>query len=344
MKTTSAGADRCALPQVFWQALQQLGLPPSRVLRHAGLSATLHMGENAIINIPQLFAIWHAIETVSGDPGFSIRMVRETSTARHKLAFVAGSYAANYRDGLARVARFKRLCSPDLLRIEERHGEVSVTSEWPRGTPPEPALSADASFALMLELGRRGTGRHLLPVGVEYQRAGPGTDAHRAFFGCPIRFGAERDRLVLNAGDLDLPFADHNPELLSILTPALATALRNLEEQTSIGEQVKAALKRVMASGRPDVGVVARELRVSERTLQRRITAEGTTFRALLSEARQELCKPLLADSAIKIDEIAFILGYEDVNSFYRAFREWKNMTPGRWRQANARTNVQARI
>jgi AraC-like DNA-binding protein len=149
---------------------------------------------------------------------------------------------------------------------------------------------------------------------------------------------------VLNAADLDLPFPDHNPELLSILTPAMATALRNLEEQASIGEQVKVALKRVMASGRPDVTLVARELRVSERALQRGITAKGTTFRTSLSEARQELCKPLLADLSIKIDEIAFILGYEDVDSFYRAFREWKKMTPGRWRRANARTNVQARI
>jgi AraC-like DNA-binding protein len=75
------------------------------------------------------------------------------------------------------------------------------------------------------------------------------------------------------------------------MTP-LATALRSLEERASIGEQVKAALKRVIAGGRPDVSVVARELRVSERTLQRRITAEGTTFRTLLSQARQELCKP----------------------------------------------------
>jgi AraC-like DNA-binding protein len=342
MKTTGASADRCRLPQSFWQALQQLGLRPPMVLRHASLPATLHIDATAVISISQLFAIWHAIEALSGDPAFSIRMVRETSTARHKLAFLVGSYAANYRDGLARVARFKRLCSPDLLRLEERYGQVSVTSEWPPGTAPEPALSADASFALMLELGRRGTGRHLSPVAVEYQRAGPGTDAHRAFFGCVIRFGAERNRLVLRAADLDLPFAGHNPELLSILTPALTAAIRDLEEPASVGEQVKAALKRVMASGRPEVTLVARELGVSERTLQRRITAQGTTFRTLLSEARQELCKPLLADSSIEIDEIACLLGYEDVNSFYRAFREWKNMTPGRWRRANARSNVQA--
>ena len=88
-----------------------------------------------------------------------------------------------------------------------------------------------------------------------------------------------------------------------------------------------------MASGRPDVGAVAHELGLSERTLQRRITAEGTTFRALLTEARQELGSQLLSDPSIDIEEVAFLLGYQDTNSFYRAFREWENMTPGQWRR-----------
>ena len=71
---------------------------------------------------------------------------------------------------------------------------------------------------------------------------------------------------------------------------------------------------------------------MSERTLQRRITDEGATFRALLVEARQELGRRLLSDAAIGIDEVAYLLGYQDTSSFYRSFREWEGMTPNHWR------------
>jgi len=337
LTTTQIFSDRCRLPGPFWQSLEQLGLRPPAVLRQARLPTTLHLDETTVIGTAQLFAIWNAIETLSEDPSFSIRMVCETDTSKHELAFLVASYAADYRDGLTRIARFKRLCSPERLRFEERGGTVSVTVEWPAGTGSEPHLSVEASFALLLELGRRGTGKHLVPVAVDLRRPDPGRGLHAAFFGCPVRFAAERDRMELNATDLDLPFPGHNPELLRMLTPSLAAALREIEGQASLSEHVKATLKRAMASGRPDVASVARELGQSTRTLQRRITMEGKTFRGLLAEARQELGRQLLSDPSIEVDEIACLLGYQDTNSFYRAFREWEDTTPGLWRRLNAR-------
>ncbi|MBL9056932.1 MAG: helix-turn-helix transcriptional regulator, partial [Rhodobacteraceae bacterium] len=76
----------------------------------------------------------------------------------------------------------------------------------------------------------------------------------------------------------------------------------------------------------------ARELGLSERTLQRRITEQGASYRGLLDEARQELGRHLLADGQNGIDEIAFLLGFQDTSSFYRAFRSWEGVTPSQWR------------
>jgi AraC-like DNA-binding protein len=69
--------------------------------------------------------------------------------------------------------------------------------------------------------------------------------------------------------------------------------------------------------------------------LQRRITAEGTTFRVLLSEARRELGERLLSDQSISIDEVAILLGYQDTSSFYRAFKSREGVTPHSWRKQN---------
>ena len=77
---------------------------------------------------------------------------------------------------------------------------------------------------------------------------------------------------------------------------------------------------------------VARELAVSTRTLQRRLSDEGTTFQTVLGETRESLAKQYLAHSALSTGEIAFLLGYEEPNSFYRAFRGWTGETPDRVR------------
>lgn len=325
--------DRCKLPRPFWNGIEHMGLRPSAVLRHANLPSMMYLDETAVISTPQLFAVWQAIETLSADPGFSLRMVEQTNTANHKLAFLAASFAANYSDGLERIARFKRICSPDKIRLESGNGTMSVVTDWPSGTDAEPALSVDASFAMMVELGRRGTGRRILPVVVDYARKGQATAAHGHFFGCPIRFGADRDRLVLKTADLELAFIGHNPEMLSIMTPTLTAALAEVETYGHVSDHVKLALKRRLASGRPDIADIAQELGLSERTLQRRLGDAGTTFRALLDAARQELSRSLLSDASIAIEEVAFLLGYDDSSSFYRAFKSWEKMSPRKWRK-----------
>lgn len=326
-------SDRCRLPRPFWNGIEHFGLRPSAVLRHAKLPSMMYLDDTAVISTAQLFAVWRSIEKLSGDSGFSLRMVEQTSTANHKLAFLAALFACSYRDGLERIARFKRICSPDKIRFEESKGTVSIVTDWPLGTDAEPALSVDASIAMMLELGRRGSGQRVVPVAVDYARNGRATADHEQFFGCPIRFGADRDRLVLKSEDLSLTFEGHNPEMLTIITPALVAALADVQTRSSISEHIKLVLKRRLASGRPSVTSVAHELGLSERTMQRRVGEAGTTFRALVDEARQELGRSLLSDASITIEEAAVLLGYDDTSSFYRAFKGWENISPRKWRK-----------
>lgn len=93
-------------------------------------------------------------------------------------------------------------------------------------------------------------------------------------------------------------------------------------------------MKRTLTGGRPDIETVAKELRMSPRTLRRRLTNEKTSFKRLLTQARQEQAREYLADPLLDIKEVAYLLGYEDQNSFYRAFRLWEGDTPSNWRRA----------
>ncbi|OIR00500.1 HTH-type transcriptional regulator VirS [mine drainage metagenome] len=327
--------DRCRVPRAFWAGVERLGLSPAAVLRKARLPATLHLDGNAHVTTAQYFALWKAIEDLAGDPGLGIRLVEQTDTAAHPPSSMASFFARDYRDGLLRTARFKHLCSPEQLHVIESKDECVITVEWLHTGETQPGILADVSFASLVELGRRGTGQRLTPLRVELVRSRPPGDLHRDYFGCPIRYGADQDVLILKRSDLDRPFPGHNPELLAILTPALASALEEIQVRSSVKEQVKIVLKRKLASGRPELSEVARDLGMSERTLQRRITEGETTFRDLLVEARQELGRQLLSDPSAAINEVAFLLGYQDTSSFYRAFRDWEGVTPHRWRELN---------
>lgn len=334
MSYLHTSAERCKLPRVFWQSIEQLGLNPSLIQQHAQLPNDLHLNESAFVSTHQLFALWNAIEALSADPAFAIKMVRDTPSAKHKLAFLAALYAADFRDALARLARFQRLCSPDKLCIEEHKGTVSFTIQWPSGSGPAPYLSVEACFALVVELGRRGTGKHITPLSLDLRRPMPRLETHSSYFACPIRYSAPRDQLIVRASDVDLPFLEHNSEMLQMMTPGLTAAIRAIEAPVGLCSQVIEILKRALADGRPSLQHLAAELLQSERTLQRRLASEGTTFSALLNEARRQVGLHLLADTSLELKEVAYLLGYEDVNSFYRAFRQWEKISPNRWRSS----------
>jgi AraC-like DNA-binding protein len=102
---------------------------------------------------------------------------------------------------------------------------------------------------------------------------------------------------------------------------------------------VKRVLRRLLASGRPELWSVARELGASARTLQRRLGDLGVSYQQVLEEARREIATHYLLHSSLELSDIAYLLGYDDANSFFRAFSRWEGMPPGRWRDdARARS------
>jgi AraC-like DNA-binding protein len=329
----SSQANRCKVPAAFWRAMERQGITPAALLRQAKLPATLHVPGQGLVTTDQFFALWRAIEQLSKDTEIGLTLAQSTDTSLNHPSLLTAFYAKDFRDGLKRVARFKQLCTPEKLHLEEEGGRVKITTEWPHATSPEPGVSVDVTMTIIVELGRRGTGQQLVPALVELTRADPKNGHHRKYFGCEIRFGADQDALYLWSTDLDRPFPGHNPEMLEMLTPALSAALQEIAANSSVSEQVKIVLKRRMASGRPDLADIARELGTSERTLQRRITDDGTSYRQLLEEARRELGRQMLGNSGSDVEEIAYLLGYQDTSSFYRAFREWEGVTPNQWRE-----------
>lgn len=323
--------ERIKIPAGFWAGLEQLGIDTHVAARRAQLPLTKIT--NTMVNTDEYFGIWQAYSDLMGDTAEAIiKLATAFETAHYPPSVLATYHARDYRDALFRMARYKRMCPPESLHITEEHDRCIIELEWINGRPSGPPVLVGITLAFLLELGRRGTGQPLNALQVEFSQPMGDVKALEAFFGCDIRMGAPNNRLILHQKDLDLPFISYNEELLEMLTPILDRSLDEQKQAQSMTEAVVWILKRSLTGGRPDIQIVAQELGVSDRTLQRRLTDENTSFKQLLNQARHEQARVYLADPSLDIKEVAFLVGYEDQNSFYRAFRLWEGETPTNWR------------
>lgn len=109
--------------------------------------------------------------------------------------------------------------------------------------------------------------------------------------------------------------------------------LKSLNTGDNIAEQLKRMLADMMARGEANADAACRALKLSRRTLQRRLQAEKTSFQRILQEVRRDLAVRYLSDKRLKALEVAMLLGYSNFSSFTTAFKSWYNMPPLEYRQ-----------
>lgn len=287
----------------------------------------------------QYFAIWQAFSDLIGDIATGIvGLVTAFETAQYPPDVLATYHARNYRDALNCMAKYKQMCPPNQLIITENTGnkeECFIDVEWQHAEEQGPPILIGSTLAYLLELGRRGTGQNIRALSVSFSHPMGDMKILENYFGCPIEIGSDRNQLTLKRQDLDLAFTTYNKELLEILTPVLNQTMDQQQKTPSMTETVKSIIKEGLMGSQLNIQSTAKELNMSNRTLQRRLTEEGTSFKQLLSQVRREEAKTYLADSSLDIKEVAYLVGYEDLNSFYRAFRMWEGVTPSNWRLEN---------
>jgi AraC-like DNA-binding protein len=337
-------SNRFRLSNTVIRRIDDLGVAPQAVLRHAGLPPTLFDQERILLTTDELFALYRGLEAASDDPAFGLKIGTEERVERYDPIAIAALYARSFGDALQRMVRYKQLTCPEEIHITESGDECRVQFEWLLTREEDPALLIDVCFAWVVEIARRGSANAIRARRVEFKRSPANRALYEKHFGCPVTFDAPGNVLVFAQADLARPFVTHNADVLAIVAPQLEAELAQQLSQRTFREHVKATLKKTLAGQRPELRVVARELGVSTRTLQRRLSDEGITFQQVIAEARHELARHYLQHSSLELNETAYLLGYEDANSFFRAFQQWEGTSPGEWRsQSGASPSLASR-
>src|SRR5712664_2494704 len=319
--------NRFRISSTLPRKLEELGLSADTALRQAGLPMGLFNQDKILVSTQEFFALHRGIAEASNDVGFGLKLGTEERFERYDPIKIAALSARSFGDAVERLSRYKQLTCPEEIRVVGRGNERAVQFVWLLAHEKEPPLLVDVCFAWIVSIGRRGTRRPVNPKRVELQRASAHRDIYEAHFRCPVKFKANQNALVFSRADMELPFVTHNADLLAIVAPQLEAELTQQLAQKTFSEQAKAILKQLLAGQRPGIQDLARELHVSTRTLQRRLTEQGITLQRLLEEARRELARHYLLHSSRELNETAYLLGYEDANSSFRAFHLGRDFT-----------------
>jgi AraC-like DNA-binding protein len=320
--------------------LKEFGISIPLVLRRAGLPHDLFEQTRILVSTDELFALWRAIESVSSDPLIGLRLGIETKTERFHPMGIAALSTENFVAAIEHMARYKKLTAPEEILYQLDGGEFSVWFRWLLSVDAEPQVLTDYCFAWMLTIARHGTGtQKLTPLRVEYLQSRTNVRGIERHFGCEVTCGASHNAIVFRATDATTPFVTRNAELLDVLAPQFEEQLRQFKAEDGFVELVRRAIQDRLTGHRPSIDAIAQALHMSSRTMQRRLQESGYSFQRVLDEARHQMARYYLSNSVLELNETAYLLGFEDPNSFGRAFRAWEGVPPSDWRETH-RTSI----
>lgn len=329
------GIETYAVDAWMGVLMTDMGIAPGDVLRRAGLPGDLFSRGATMLTPQEYFGMWTALEEEAADPAaLPVLVGRSLSVEAFDPMLFAAICSPDLNVAARRVGRFKQLLAPMRLEVSRTATETTIAFVWPPHPPPPQGLVA-AELVFWVALARLATRSEIRPLRIGMPDPPARQDAYRAYLGGPVA-GRSRPAVTFSATDAARPFVTASDQMWEFFEPELRRRLSQLEVGASTADRVRAALHELLPLGEASVEAVARALRVSPRTLQRRLGGEGTTFQATLTATREALARHYLAHSLLSAAEIALLLGYEDPNSFYRAFHGWTGRTPQRVRAGAA--------
>jgi AraC-like DNA-binding protein len=326
-----------SLTQAVLHAAVRLGLSRDELLAACGLQPEQLADPDGRVAFSAHEHLWQELDTrlTSSEPGLTIG-ANLAPGPFSVLGYLLQS-SATLGDALNAALRYQRLVGEGgELQLETHRDELRVIYR-----PVHPDLPATRTRVLALMVFwvqmMAPLINHYRLLRAEFTHSEPAdTEPYLAAFNAPVLFARNDYVLVLPLELQSAPLIQANPPLQTLLRQHAEALLARLPSEGLVA-RVVTLLGAQLAHGEPDRAALARTLNLSERTLQRRLADEGSSYQQLLTDTRQQLAERYLDDGQLPAAEIALLLGYSEPSVFFRAFRNWTGLTPGEYRQ-RART------
>ena len=309
------------------------GVDVDALLRDAGFDRAALDDPERRFSIDDVSLLWELAVARSGKPTLGLN--RELAATYGKLGVVGYAMMAcpTLLGALERLSRYMKVVSNaatfDLHDAPEgRWFELGHAG----GERPVPRQRSEFGMLTLLSFCSWITAREVTAVVIEFVDPPPGDPGvHEGVFGCPVRFGQAANRALLRRADLALPLSAQDTAIAALHGKLVEEELERLEG-AQISHRVLHVLARCLPGAEPRREQVASALGISDRTLQRRLQAEGTSFLRLLDDTRRELAQQYLRKPRNSLQQVAELLGFEDQSNLFRACKRWFGESPGRYR------------
>jgi AraC-like DNA-binding protein len=313
--------------------LRALGHDPDPLLAAVGASPRALADPDARIPMSAGAGFLARAEAATGDNCIGLHIAEHADLRSVDVHFYAMTASATLRDAFDRLSRYQRLIHEstrvDLVPVGNG---VALRHLLPGGLSA-PRHTAEFLLAAWLRTGRLITATDWNPSEVRFAHVAPSSTGEiERFFRAPVLFATGENALVVPDDALVLPCIGADPALASFMDRYAHDHMPPGAPVEGVSDRVRSVVSAQLREGVANAAVTAGLLKMSVRTLNRTLAAEGTSYRVILDQLRHELATRHLADSRTSIGEVAFLLGFSELSAFYRAFKRWTGQTPADYR------------
>ncbi|WP_213014834.1 AraC family transcriptional regulator [Acinetobacter rathckeae] len=318
--------------------LIDLSVKPEDALRLAGLPLDAFSRKEFSVTASQYFDFWRAIETLAKVDHLALKIGQMITVELFDPAIFACICSPNLNIALQRLSHFKRLVGPMALQLDIDENRLCLELQFCNIDIEVPQSLILTELVFFIQLARICTRVHIIPKAIYVPKLPDHTEKYEAFLGVKLQKSQSISIHFFNT-DIERPFLTSNSKMWSFFEPHLIQNLAELDHRVKIHEKVKAILLESLPAGIAHIDEIAQRLALSKRSLQRLLADEQTNFKTILDDTRKELAQYYLIQSPISINEISFLLGFQEVNSFFRAFKQWTKESPNTYRQKYSSDN-----
>jgi len=319
----------------LWRQIESYGIDPAPLYTEVGIDPEILFDQGARIPVDVCQKLERRAAELSGDPDFGLKSAEYFRAAHLGALGFAWLASSTLRSALERLNRYARVIQDEMtIDLEEEDETIGISID-PHQSTMDQERREDWQLGALLKMIRTIAGSSFNPVRVLFQHtAPPDTGYYYELFRCPVEFSAPSTTLLIATADADKRLTGSNDQLAQLNEHIVVKYLAHSAKK-DILNRVKAAIIDALASGSASEVVVAEAIHMTPRNMHRKLQKEGTSFRQLLNDVRQDLALQYIQDRSKTLTEISFLLGFSEVSSFSRAFKNWTGKPP-----SEARRNV----
>ena len=317
-------------PKAILDACSRAGADVSALMKTTGLDRGKIYDLNGRTSFDDVIELWDASYKMTKDRAIGIKAVDFLPFGAFRVIDFMVLTGATPTEGLAKAQEYYPLINQGFdLVIEPRNDKLVVELHNPVDPKHMPFHYVDFVFACVLSRIRFSAGSGLNPECVQLMCDRPDDETpYELLFRSPILYNQSVNRIKIEKYPLEARQPNADEYLFEMLDVHAQSLIRQIPGERDVLHELTRIIRSNLANGDIDLDSSARELGLSRRSLQRKLYKNGVTYRELINKIRFDLAKDLLSGNTSSIEETAFLVGYSDKTSFYRAFKRWTGKTP----------------